>query len=141
MVDERHDATDADDSGTPGDDSGTTGGSGTIREVVAVDEHGTAYETVAKVDSADEVDPWVSRVSSYKPLAGSATIRRWTIIGAILGIVFIGGGFGFATYAFGGDVPSAIAIGLMTALFGGIGFGGMMGFVVQYARYNEHDIG
>ncbi len=92
------------------------------------------------VEQTDDTDPWTTRVHSYAPLVGSEDIRRWTILGAILGIVFIGGGFGLATWAFGGGIAGALAIGSMTAVFGGLGFGAMMGFVVQYAKQNERVI-
>lgn len=74
-------------------------------------------------------------------MAGSEAILRWAIVGSIIGFVVIGGLFGAATYAFGGGLAGALAVGLFTGLLGGPGFGGMMGFVIQYSKYNEHDIG
>jgi hypothetical protein len=74
-------------------------------------------------------------------MAGSEAILRWAIVGSIIGFVVIGGLFGVVTYAFGGGLAAALAVGLFTGLLGGPGFGGMMGFVVQYSKYNEHDIG
>lgn len=73
-------------------------------------------------------------------MAGSDEILRWAIIGSIVGFFVIGTFFGVATYAFGGGLAAALAVGLFTGLIGGPGFGGMMGFVVQYSKYNERDI-
>lgn len=74
-------------------------------------------------------------------MAGSEEILRWTITGAIAGFFLVGGLFGIATYAFGAGAAAALAVGVFTGMLGGPGFGGMMGFVVQYSKYNEHDIG
>lgn len=62
---------------------------------------------------------------------------RWAVIGSILGFILVGGMFAIATYLFSDDVVGAIAVGLFTGLLGGPGFGGMMGFVVQYSRQEE----
>lgn len=74
-------------------------------------------------------------------MVGSESILRWAIVGSIIGFFVIGGLFGLATYAFGGGVAGAIAVGLFTGMLGGPGFGGMMGFVVRYDKLNEHHIG
>lgn len=74
-------------------------------------------------------------------MAGSDAILRWAITGSIVGFFLIGGLFGVVTYAFGADLAASVAVGLFTGLLGGPGFGGMLGFVVQYSKYNEHDIG
>ena len=74
-------------------------------------------------------------------MEGSKEILRWTILGAIAAFFLIGGLFGIATYAFGASAVAALAVGVFTGMLGGPGFGGMMGFVIQYSKYNEHDIG
>ena len=61
-------------------------------------------------------------------MPGADSIRKWTLLGSIIGFFVVGGLFGFATYAFGGSVAGAVAVGLMTGLLGGPGFGGMLGF-------------
>lgn len=69
--------------------------------------------------------------------ADTQRILRWTVIGSIVGFFLVGGMFGLAVYLFGGDVAGAVAVGLFTGLLGGPGFGGMMGFVVQYSKHES----
>lgn len=64
-------------------------------------------------------------------------LRRWTVIGSMVGFLVVGGLFGVSTFLFGGDAPAAVGVGLMTGLLGGPGFGGMMGFVLQHSKNEQ----
>ncbi len=68
---------------------------------------------------------------------GPNQILRWAVIGSIIGFLLVGGMFAISTYLFSDDLVGAIAVGLFTGLLGGPGFGGMMGFVVQYSKQEE----
>ncbi len=73
-------------------------------------------------------------------MSGSSVILRWTILGSLIGFFGVGGLYGLAVYVFGGSAWGALAVALFTGLLGGPGFGGMMGFVTQYSKYNEKEI-
>jgi len=65
---------------------------------------------------------------------------RPIIIGTIAGFFVVGGFCGVIGALFGLPLEAAVALGAFTGIWGGPGFGGMMGFVLyQSAREAEHE--
>lgn len=87
----------------------------------------------------------ISQERTSAPAAAADTIRKamtadqrlgrallWgTIIGSVLVFAFCGG----IALAAGMGVPAAIGIGVFTAIWGGPGFGGMMGATVYFSNH------
>lgn len=70
------------------------------------------------------------------PSASRDAVRAF-VVGSVVGMFLVGGFCGGVTYLFGGDVAGALAVGAFTALWGGPGFGGMMGFIVHQDRMSR----
>lgn len=65
---------------------------------------------------------------------------RNIVIGTIVGFFVVGGFCGAIGALFGLPAPAAIALGAFTGIWGGPGFGGMMGFVLYQAKLeSEHE--
>lgn len=71
---------------------------------------------------------------------GDSGPLRNIIVGTIAGFFLVGGFCGIVGLAFGLPPVAAAALGAFTGIWGGPGFGGMMGFVLyQSAQEKEHE--
>ncbi len=70
--------------------------------------------------------------------ADPAAVRTF-IIGTGIGMVVVGVFCAGAVWLFSGDAGGALAVGAFCALWGGPGFGGMMGFIVHQDRVRRRD--
>jgi hypothetical protein len=69
-------------------------------------------------------------------LTGIPKIGRATVIGALLGAVGVAVPVAIALVLFGGG-PASVLAGLHVGFFGGMGFGGMLGAVIQADRFDR----
>lgn len=63
----------------------------------------------------------------------SATVKA-VLVGTVVGFFVVAAITGGTALAMGAGVPGALAVAVFTGVWGGPGFGGMMGFVLQQAR-------
>lgn len=63
---------------------------------------------------------------------------RAVLVGTLIGFVLVGGFFGGVAYLLGASTAAALTLALFTGAIGGPGFGGMMGFVLNQSRVDEH---
>jgi hypothetical protein len=70
-------------------------------------------------------------------LTGIPRMGRGTVIGALIGAVVVGAIVTTALLVAGAG-PGAIVGAAHVGFFGGMGYGGMVGAVVQSARYDRH---
>ncbi len=64
---------------------------------------------------------------------------RAIVIGSMIGFLVVGTFTGVTAFAFGASFLEALGLAAFTGLWGGPGFGGMMGFVLHDAKTNpEH---
>lgn len=70
-------------------------------------------------------------------LTGIPHIGRATVIGAIVGAVIVGAAVA-AILLLAGVGPVAVVAGAHVGLFGGMGYGGMVGAVAQAERHEKH---
>ena len=82
-------------------------------------------------------DPVMAIYAQPDPTNVSADAIRAFVVGTVIGIIVVGGFSGGLTYLFGGGMAGALAVGAFTALWGGPGFGGMMGFIVHQDRMQK----
>ena len=75
--------------------------------------------------------------SQSDPSDAAPDAVRAFVIGTVVGVIVVGGFCGGVTALFGGGAAGALAVGAFCALWGGPGFGGMMGFIVHQARSEE----
>lgn len=86
-----------------------------------------------KTSSVDEPTRDAGAVDDPGPM-------RSILIGTILGFFVVGGFCGVVGALFGLPLEAALALGAFTGIWGGPGFGGMMGFVLyQSAHETEHE--
>jgi hypothetical protein len=85
-----------------------------------------------QVDVDEPVVTRVAKALTADERLGRAFIQG-TIVGTVLVFVFCGG----ISLLAGLGVAPAIGIGAFTALFGGPGFGGMMGATIYYSSHSE----
>jgi membrane associated rhomboid family serine protease len=62
---------------------------------------------------------------------------RSFLIGTAIGILVVGGFCVGAIVLAGGSLSGALAVGAMCGVIGGLGFGGMLGFVLHQAREEQ----
>lgn len=82
---------------------------------------------------AEQTEVHSGRVGSGQPEFSPGTVRA-VLIGTIVGALVVGLFTGGVALAFGADLAGAAGVAVFTALWGGPGFGGMMGFVLHDAR-------
>ena len=75
-----------------------------------------------------------AEAAAEEPPVGRAAAR-----GALLGFVLVGMGVTWMTYAGGADFGGAVGVGVFVGIWGGCGFGGMMGATLCVARAEEHE--
>lgn len=62
---------------------------------------------------------------------------RSFLIGTAIGMLVVGGFCVGAIVLAGGSLSGALAVGAMCGVIGGLGFGGMLGFVLHQAREEQ----
>lgn len=83
--------------------------------------------------AAAPTDRAATGTSSPTPPEG-ATMARSVIRGTVVGFFVVAGITGGASLAMGSGLAGALAVAGFTGLWGGPGFGGMMGFVLHQSR-------
>jgi|SRR5690606_30210081 len=84
-------------------------------------------------------DTKAQRPAAPEPAVAPGTGRA-IVIGTILGFFVVGGFCGGVGLLLGLPPVAAIALGCFTGLWGGPGFGGMMGFVLHESKLEaEHE--
>jgi len=68
---------------------------------------------------------------------GQRGVIRAFVIGSIVGCVAVFVVFAGLALVAGLGTPAAVGIGLLTACFGGPGFGGMVGAVLHQSRHED----
>jgi hypothetical protein len=75
-----------------------------------------------------------AEAAAEEPPVGRAAAR-----GALLGFLLVGLGVTWMAYSGGADVGGAVGVGVFVGIWGGCGFGGMMGATLCVARAEERE--